>query len=593
MGHLVGNQGHTMLLAIMNGTRLKVNMREQQVVALDFDNAPVISPKQKAEGENYQSMNDTLANEFIQKYAAFAYKTFSYTEEWQKFRVVFILDRILYTNDAVDQAYKYLMETFPNADPNTKDSSRLFYGGQGMVEINYNNVLPVDTFQLNAAAVNNSKVVRPRQQLQSKKRSITRHKVPTYKLIRQGAYEEVAIRWKKYGNKTVADKISAITYFKTLPIDELLGIADNPFRDLFKSDRKPSCSIWNPPNSDTWLYTKFNSPGKNGKQISYNIIQVIQKLLSPKGSGDAPYDLAVQFLIERTGITIEVSAEIEKLRMQADQFKEFLLSDTLKYTNPEIYQLFCRFKYVPYINAIIDIVKMNLYDDHGTIRCLTHLSVANFAIRLNCSKQKISKILNLMVITEILVKLDEGQIPDPLFEVINRTQQQYFDGTGAWHDRDNPRQYRSNVHELYNIMDNFTAIEAKCIKLIEKKFTQKGFSKEWVLRIFGEEEANRVFPQDKDRAISPMSNEFTSDIHRIAFEQIQANGYVIVNDLKAEMQKIWKSKGYIEYKYQQSVEEMLEIYGLKKIRLTKELKERFGITTLLPQASPTILIKDN
>ena len=58
------------------------------------------------------------------------------------------------------------------------------------------------------------------------------------------------------------------------------------------------------------------------------------------------------------------------------------------------------------------------------------------------------------------------------------------------------------------------------------------------------------------------------------------------------MQKMWKSKGFLEYKYQQSVEEMLEIYGLKKIRLTKELKERFGITTLLPQASPTILIKD-
>ena len=134
---------------------------------------------------------------------------------------------------------------------------------------------------------------------------------------------------------------------------ELLGISDNPFRDLFESDlNNPSCSIWKPDNSDTWLYTRFNSQGKNGKQKSSHIIQVIQKLLRPKGGIDAPYDLAIQFLIEQTGIKIEVSPEIEELRMQADQFKEFLLSDTLQHTYPEIYQLFCRFKYVPYINAV-------------------------------------------------------------------------------------------------------------------------------------------------------------------------------------------------------------------------------------------------
>lgn len=581
-----------MLLAIMNRRRLKVNMKEQQILALDFDNARIKSPKQKAEGSHYQSMNDILANEFIQKYAAFAYKTFSYTEDWEKFRVVFILDRILYTNDAVDQAYKYLMKEFPNVDTNTKDSARLFYGGQGLVEINYNNVLPVDILQLNEEKVKGSKLVSSRKQLQSTKKTVTRHKVPTYKLIRQRKFEEVAARWKKYGNKTVPDKISAIIYFKTLPMDELLGISDNPFRDLFESDHEPSCSIWKPDNSDTWLYTNFNSPGKNGKQKSSHIIQVIQKLLRPKGGINAPYDLAIQFLIEQTGIEIEVSAEIEELRMQADQFKEFLLSDTLEYTNPEIHQLFCRYKYVPYINAVIDIVKMNLYDDNGTIRCLTPLSVENFAIRLNCSKQKVSKIMNLMVITEILVKLDEGQIPESLLKTIKQTQQQYIDSNGDWHDRGNPRQYRSNVHELYNIMDNFLVIEAKCIELIEKRFTQKGFSKEWVERVFGEAEANRVFPQDKDRVISKVSNEFTSALHRLTFEQIQDQGYVIVNDLKAEMQKMWKSKGFVEYKYQQSFEEMLETYGLKKIRLTKELKERFGITTLLPQASPTILIKD-
>ena len=584
LANMVGNLGQTVVLATMHGKRHKANIIQQQVLALDFDNAPT-GKKTKLEGESYQSYKNIKEHEFIQQYGSFMYKTFSHSDEWEKFRVVFVLDTPLYSAEQVESAYKFLMGKFPTADKTAKDCSRLFFGGIAAEEINYNNKLPVNLFQ--SSEIINVPTNSDRSQ------GIATH-IPTYKLIKQGCFEEVKERWKKYSNITLPDKVAAVTYFKTIPMADLLETPANPFRNLFEKDVKPSCSIWNPTDTHTWLYTQQNAIGKNGKKRSYNIIQVMQKLLrQPYGKYDneVPYDMAVQFLIEHTGIKINVSKEIETIRNQVDFFKEALLSDTLIHTDPEVYQIFCKYKYSLYISAILDIIKMNLYDDGGTIRCLTHMSIENFSIRLQCSKHKVSKLLNLMAFTNILLKLNEEQIPEKLLTNIKRTQTHNYQN-GTWKERKTARKYRSNVYELTNGMEDVLLIKGKCAELISKGFTQKGFSKEWVERSFGKAEADRVFPQDKDRAISEVSNAITEDIHKVALEHIQAKGYVIVNELKAEIQHLWGSKGFVEYKYQQAIGEMLESYDIKKVRLTRDLKNQLGITDLSPKANPTILMKN-
>lgn len=131
--------------------------------------------------------------------------------------------------------------------------------------------------------------------------------------------------------------------------------------------------------------------------------------------------MAVQFLIEHTGIKIDVSEEIEIIRNQADLFNEVLLSDTLMHTDPDLYQIFSKYKYSVYIVAIIDIFKMNLNYDGENIRCLTYMSLENLAIRLQCSKHKVSKLLNLMAFTGIIAKLDEDKIPEELLVKIKKS----------------------------------------------------------------------------------------------------------------------------------------------------------------------------
>lgn len=131
----LGN-GHTVCLGLMNGTRSKSNFISQQVLMLDFDNA---INGQVASGENYVTIDDVLSNEWMRQNAAFVYKTFSCKPNWQKFRVVIFLDKIIRDSDEITRTYEWLMERYPQADKAPKDCSRIFYGGTEVIEINYSN----------------------------------------------------------------------------------------------------------------------------------------------------------------------------------------------------------------------------------------------------------------------------------------------------------------------------------------------------------------------------------------------------------------------------------------------------------------------
>lgn len=133
-------QGHTVVLGLMNGERKKANFISQQVLMLDFDNKV---GDEKAKGDDYVTIADILADDWFKANAAFIYKTFSYQKDWEKFRVVFLLDQPLTKHEDVTEAYKWLMKAFPQADPSTKDCSRLFYGGEEYIEINFDNTLTI------------------------------------------------------------------------------------------------------------------------------------------------------------------------------------------------------------------------------------------------------------------------------------------------------------------------------------------------------------------------------------------------------------------------------------------------------------------
>lgn len=122
LAYEVGERGCTFSPAVYDGKRRKENYIGQQLIGLDFDNG-VTFAEIKERAEHYRLP------------ILFAYKTFSYTEEHEKFRVMFALTDVIidsFTGEAVTAMF---MKIFGDCDEACKDSSRMFFGGNGLLEL--------------------------------------------------------------------------------------------------------------------------------------------------------------------------------------------------------------------------------------------------------------------------------------------------------------------------------------------------------------------------------------------------------------------------------------------------------------------------
>ncbi len=76
------------------------------------------------------TIEQALEHPFIKQHCALAIPSPSHTDDWHKFRLVFVLNEALTSNTQIKQAYQYLMSLLPCADPACKNSDRIFYGAK-------------------------------------------------------------------------------------------------------------------------------------------------------------------------------------------------------------------------------------------------------------------------------------------------------------------------------------------------------------------------------------------------------------------------------------------------------------------------------
>ena len=138
----VGNQGKTFIRALVKGARTIENFVQQKLLVLDFDQ----SPKQIS----YEEFCDRCTEYNIP--FAFTYKTFSYDgrNKYFRFRAVFVMD-ILITDVKFAKAVNILFsELFPEGDGACKDIPRMFYGGKGIIDANFDARVDVMNIFLNS-----------------------------------------------------------------------------------------------------------------------------------------------------------------------------------------------------------------------------------------------------------------------------------------------------------------------------------------------------------------------------------------------------------------------------------------------------------
>ncbi|WP_152394754.1 hypothetical protein [Paenibacillus guangzhouensis] len=530
--------------------RQKLYWDRQQIIALDID-----------EG---LSLDQALSNPFIKENAAFIYTTFSHSPSKHKFRIVFALDKPVFHYEHFEQIWSYLFAQLPYADSACKDGVRLFYGGREVHTINMGNRVLVDSvlskrgFESDKEYISNMSAQKP----PSGKHSLSNVKaMHTKSLNSANNVQDILNRdYESLHNKLNPSSIQLSNmnevhdYLKQQDLKAFLGIASNNFHDIFHDESKPSASI-------------FTSKLGNGHQLykchSQNhpfcgtIFQVVERLLSCTNVD------AEDFLIKVYRIEL-VETEIQKqMKRILDSNKRLLMSDELDELYPSFYKVINRFREDLYI--LFDLVKEYLPSGENPEIMFYH-SIRKIGERLLLKHDSASRRLNFFVLLKLMKKLDEIEIPSELQESLLE-----------WKQNSRYR-YQNSVYSIPSYTyDLLSVIDSKCRIWLENGCTLKTISYEGIARNFGVEEANRVFPQDKDKVIPELNEIVARKLEESMLTQIHLNGFTTEKEVLESINLYFQGqKQFKQEQLKRCLGEIIESYCLVRVRLNKALREKLG-----------------
>ncbi|MFW6782832.1 hypothetical protein [Enterococcus faecalis] len=559
--------GKTVVLAELSENKLskKTKIISQELVMLDFDNK---------DENNLYTIEDLESDTFMQENASFIYKTFSdLFSEVDKFRVVFHLDKLVSESQEIEQIYQALFKKYPQADSSVGQTSRLFFGSNSGYEvIDWENTLDT-TELLQIENTESSEVV------ETVSGEIMDEDLPNYLLLKYKGYEIVKNKLGDNYKQEFPDDYNAMNYFKSLDMREFLELPDeNPFLDIFHEEDNPSASVFYAEEHGIYLYKCFSASNK----YCGNIISLLERYLKISSIE------VVNLLVELTGSNVTNTSQLGQSKFNAQKFKRELQSGELKQTYPELYQYFS--KYQVEIPIILDFMYDYVYtDENGELRYLNYYSINNLAKQLAraTNKKKISidrtrQILYHMIVTEVVKKKPEAEIPENIFNNLILEQK-----------KDSNKLRTSNIYEPTNLIDENTAVSEGIAKVLRKnKVTVGSLSYELVYRLFGEEKAYQDFPQSYEPLIqrkmikmsktnsniSQASEKLEKTAVKIIMNEIEKKGYVYEKDVISKVAKARRLKiNDTKKKFQKIRVDIYNKYDLNTCRLTKELYNQLGI----------------
>jgi hypothetical protein len=125
--------GTNLLIVEFDNSKLVKNELGQ---ILDEDGEVWIKNNGKKQAKEYAplfTIEDALADAFTSTYAAIVYTSPSHTDEWNRFRIVFILPYLINDPEVARSATLHLMRRYGDSDPSCKDLCRAWYGNTNAI----------------------------------------------------------------------------------------------------------------------------------------------------------------------------------------------------------------------------------------------------------------------------------------------------------------------------------------------------------------------------------------------------------------------------------------------------------------------------
>jgi len=562
------SNGATFKPAFLNGTKSK-NWVQQQLFALDFD-------------------HDTTIDEQIEKckalniYPVFGYTSFSHSEQEHHFRLVFCNDKVITDFEKRNKLQLTMIHIFDKSDKVTYDSTRLFYGGKQLISFDFNNQIDADniinTYWNDSYAVDNNrkKAKQPKAKTNSNVTDKSEQCVVTHDnnmKLKVEAIKRLNVDVIKSLLKVHTDKEDNIPsfismhfqfksqqevydYINSIDLQEYLGVYGYVNCILPEhEDHSPSAHIYTT-DDGTQIYKCL------GCNKAYTIISITEKLARCKRSE------AIEFIKKVYNIELVESDWTKQWKQKMIDSASYLDSEDFKLTNPILCKLIRTRK--THIQAILiyltQYVNEDMQIDGKPIFFASYdklLEVCGLVDR-----NKLSQTLILFSLLNMIIKLELTDIPEK------------------------PLNKAKHIAALYNHnkLTNFYSVEEYGVNLLEpseeiaktliaNNMTFKGLCREYVLRTFGTELADKIFPQYKfenKQGTSQKSDECTLQIEKCLFYCIEQKGYATEKDIVHLMGDKYKYQT-TEIQIKKSLQEILMTYNLVRVKASKANKAQYNI----------------
>jgi hypothetical protein len=568
--------------------------------------------------EQHRSYNDIINYcKEINLIPNFIYTSFNHKEEQHKMRLVYVLDNVITDKDIAKKIQLYLMDCIGDIDIQCKNLNRFYYAGKEIVFdsgniLDSNNIIELSKDISIVSTPSKANNDNGSEKCPHNNNYVLDNKHIYYcgdenppandKKVKNNNYNIKAIRNRdvKYlkeklnhphmvfnNNQEFCDYI-----FKEINLGELLEFNyPKNIRCIFHDDNNNSAGIIKQPDG-TWIY-KCHSASCG---VTYNLLGVIEVLGKFRSRPKAYKFIREIFNLEM--------AETEWQKEQKEIIEQNLrVLDTgeLEKECPQAYKnIKSNLKYLRKLLYIamdnVTTEKMTDNEDNVLFFASTRFICNSMGIKEGNIKE-ISKKNTLFAYHNLLNKVDNSEVPEDL---LKRSQAISINSP----DDKNKKYRHVNYYSIpsYNNM-LFPEIEQQGQAWKDNNYTIKGLSREMFFRKEGQEIADWLYPQYKqvfdkqqetivDRTTTYRSDKRTNRIIEIIMWYLDQQNYCIEKEIIDNLvfdEDIRIGKSEAERQLKKSLPEILDAYGLQRIRANKHIKEKLGVVS---DGYPFLIVKN-
>ncbi|MEK4907366.1 hypothetical protein [Niallia sp. FSL M8-0099] len=346
---------------------------------------------------------------------------------------------------------------------------------------------------------------------------------------------------------------------------DFLGVPHTgTFECVFHEDNSPSAGIF-----ITKINQYFYKCHSSTCSFRGNIIRCVERLQRCSRSQ------AINFIKKVFKLEIKDTDWQREQKQMLLSNKKMILSGEFEESYPEIHKVVK--KYLNVLNVLHDVALDHVYDeklsdDENNVVFFASIPTICKALEMTSRNSKIPNRVGLLAFLLLIKKLNENQIPESYLKKAKHI--------AAKHKQ-------QNIVSFYSIPsysdEHMIKSLERALLYVENNITMKAWSKELLYRTFGEEIANEVYPYLVKTKITDEASVRTEHIHKITMDLLHTKKYATekeivyhLRELYSEMNKAY-SKQSFERQVKVSLQEMLDTYGLERVRLTKKLKQELHI----------------